>query len=258
MTSFTRIPTGDVVGVQAGVYIISSLDASARDPLENYGFIVRYRAKDATERVRTYSLRTSSPRKSPAKGTSSSASSRPLTPLKLPFPIGKTASPAPLPPADVPKGETHFIAFKALRRDAVKVAREDGSSEIIDRRAGDDIEGKTAKDVVWSIVNRLKEECEKVGAVGDGDDDWLVEKDIIRRVLSLPHYLLRAADNPLLLQSRREQGADIDRRQALSLAVQSYLGVETVPGPPKDTVVFVATRARESYVESTANGSKPS
>ncbi|BGO97801.1 hypothetical protein RTG_01406 [Rhodotorula toruloides ATCC 204091] len=178
VTSFTRIPTGDILGLQAGVYIISSLDASARDPLENYGFIIRYRAKDTTERVRTYSLRTSSPRKSPAKGTSSSTSSRPLTPLKLPFPIGKTTATA-ISTADSSEGETHYVAFKALRRDAVKVAREDGSSEIIDRRAGDDIEGKTAKDVVWSIVRRLKEECEKVGAAGEGDDDWLVEKDII-------------------------------------------------------------------------------
>lgn len=107
-----------------------------------------------------------------------------MTPLKLPFPIGKTTPAAAAPATDPSEGETHFVAFKALRRDAVKVACEDGSSEIIDRRAGDDIEGKTAKDVVWSIVRCLKEECEKVGAVGEGDD-WLVEKDIIRCVTSL-------------------------------------------------------------------------
>ncbi|BGP46172.1 hypothetical protein JCM10450v2_002012 [Rhodotorula kratochvilovae] len=177
VSSSVRIPVGSIAGVQTGAYILSSLDAAARDPAENYGFLLRFHDDDATERVKTYSLRVTSPRKSPGKsGSSTPSSSSSLKPLKLPFATGKSASSASSTP---PAQETHFIAFKALRRDAVKVAGADGESQIIDQRAGSDVEGKTARDVVRSIVARIREECERVGAVEEGEEGWVEERDII-------------------------------------------------------------------------------
>lgn len=38
---------------------------------------------------------------------------------------------------------------------------------------------KTARVITDSIVGRLREECEKVGAVDSGDESWVQEKDII-------------------------------------------------------------------------------
>ena len=107
-----------------------------------------------------------------------------LKPLRLPGSIPSTPtknSSASSTPSIVPdEGETHFIAFKALRRDAIKVSTATGTSQIIESRGGDGEDGekrKTAKDVVRGIVEKLKEEGEKVGVV---DEDWIKEKDIIR------------------------------------------------------------------------------
>ncbi|GAA5909534.1 hypothetical protein JCM5296_006064 [Sporobolomyces johnsonii] len=193
VVSFTRIPTGDITSVQTGAYILSSLDASTRDPVENYGFILRYADGSTTERIHTYTLRTESPKKDRSTPSLAAASSnrRPsaLKPLRLPGVSAakdkdKPDSAASDAASSTTPGEPHFFAFKALRRDAVKMAAADGSSQIIDKRAGDDVEGKTARDLVRGIVARLRDECENLGAVPDEDegaegDKWLVEKDII-------------------------------------------------------------------------------
>ncbi|GAA5963523.1 hypothetical protein JCM21900_004539 [Sporobolomyces salmonicolor] len=183
VVSFTRIPTGDITSVQTGAYILSSLDASTRDPVENYGLVLRYADGSTTERIHTYTLRTESAKKDRSTATVAASPNRRLSalkPLRLPGVTAVKEKDKPGPPA----GETHFFAFKALRRDAVKMASVDGSSQIMDRRAGDDVEGKTAKDLVRGIVGRLREECDKLGAVPDkvegaDKDPWLVEKDII-------------------------------------------------------------------------------
>lgn len=83
-------------------------------------------------------------------------------------------------------GNTRFLAFKALRRDAVRAAESDGQSRIREVSGGGEGErgqGKTAKEVVKGIVAVLREEGEKVGAVEEGDESWVEEKDIIRCVV---------------------------------------------------------------------------
>ncbi|CEQ39708.1 SPOSA6832_01253, partial [Sporobolomyces salmonicolor] len=193
VVSFTRIPTGDITSVQTGAYILSSLDASTRDPVENYGLVLRYADGSTTERIHTYTLRTESAKKDRSTASVAASPNRRLSalkPLRLPGVTAVKEKDKPGPPASggaspsSTAGETHFFAFKALRRDAVKMASVDGSSQIMDRRAGDDVEGKTAKDLVRGIVGRLREECDKLGAVPDkvegaDKDPWLVEKDII-------------------------------------------------------------------------------
>jgi RNA 3'-terminal phosphate cyclase len=109
-----------------------------------------------------------------------------LKPLRLPGSIPttptKNSSTSSTPPLGPDEGATHFFAFKAIRRDAIKVSSGTGTSQIIESRGTDGEDGekrKSAKDVVRSIVEKLKEEGEKVGTV---DENWIKEKDIIRYV----------------------------------------------------------------------------
>ncbi|GAA5833299.1 hypothetical protein JCM11251_005197 [Rhodosporidiobolus azoricus] len=195
VVSYTRIPTSDILSIQHGAYILSSLDASTRDEKENYGFKLYYHDAETTERAHTYSMRTESPKK-PTVKPASTPSGVGLKPLKLPFAtsMSPSTSSSSLSGNATPTeasfstngvtGETHFFAFKALRRDAVKIPSSSGGSHLLDARpnAGDaDVEGKTAKDLVQSIVRKLRDEAEKVGAVGDGDGDdaWEVQRDVI-------------------------------------------------------------------------------
>ena len=162
VSSYIRIPNSDVLGLQTGTYIISALDASGSDPVENFGLLLRYRASHTTERIRTYSLRTTSLKKKRVG----------LKDLTLPA----LASGQMLQPDEADRdnaAETHFVAFKALRKDAVKVTGPDGTTTELpskSRNSG----GETAKDIVEDIAARVREECDKVGIA-----DFVVEKDII-------------------------------------------------------------------------------
>jgi hypothetical protein len=183
VVAFTRIPTGDILGLQHGAFILSALDGSTRDPVENYGFILKYHDHNSTDRSHTYSLRTTtSPKKTRQTLTIGGSG---IKPLKLPFALSVSSNKdagASTPASTILdnaalEDRKHFIAFKALRRDAVRVASSDGSSQFIDQRASsDDVEGKTAKDLVLSIVSKFEEEGKKVGVVEEG---WVVEKDVI-------------------------------------------------------------------------------
>ncbi|KAM0753780.1 hypothetical protein T439DRAFT_322671 [Meredithblackwellia eburnea MCA 4105] len=187
--SFTRIPTGDIVGLQKGVYILSALDAAGRDQKENYGFIIKYHARAATERVRSYSMRIKPPSSPRSPSKSKSIPPSPSIPVSIASSKGEDtegeegACPAPSTDVDAEAdaddgmGDTHFFAFKALRKDMVRVGP-DGQSRIIERGV-DDGKGKKAKDTVDDIVIRLRDECARLGAVDEADLTWVVEKDII-------------------------------------------------------------------------------
>lgn len=169
VTSYTRIPTGNILQIRRGAYIISSLDAAGRDPDENYGLALRYRAADTTERLRTYSLRTTSMRQRsklkelslPAQAAARSVAAAAGTRLGVETGVGEGE-------------ESHFVAFKALRRDAVKVSSSDGSMTELPTRSG-----VTARDTVAEIVARIQEECVKAGSVEPDGKDFVVEQDII-------------------------------------------------------------------------------
>ncbi|GAA5978009.1 hypothetical protein JCM10908_004193 [Rhodotorula pacifica] len=163
VSSYIRIPNGDILTIQTGAYIISALDASGRDPIENHGLLLRYRASDTTERVRTYSLRTTSIKKRAG-----------LKDLELPAQASRKGSQQAEGQRE--SAETHFVAFKALRKDAVKVTSSDGSAVEVPRQGAN--AGETAKEVVHAIAKRIEEECTKIGSVTESAD-FIVEKDII-------------------------------------------------------------------------------
>lgn len=73
-----------------------------------------------------------------------------------------------------------FFAFKALRRDMIRLGSE-GSKRLSVGRG----EGGTGKDTVEEIVGRLREECEKIGVVEEGDQSWVENKVIVRYVARL-------------------------------------------------------------------------
>ena len=85
---FVRIPLADVLEIQRGAYILSTLSSFARDPRENQGTILRYRTTNAQSRARVYS-------------------------------VNNRAAVPDEPSADV--GEASF-AFKIMRADLVKQA----------------------------------------------------------------------------------------------------------------------------------------
>lgn len=150
VVSFTRIPTGDIVGLQKGPYILSAVDSSGRDPTEHYGFLIRYHPADVTEIVNTYSMRN--------KSTSTSQLPRSVSSGSIEF-------------------ETKFFAFKALRADMIRLNVE-GRSQIIDRRESKG-KGSTAKDTVEAIIEVLRDECEAIGVGGAQNKGWVKEKPII-------------------------------------------------------------------------------
>lgn len=164
---FTRVPTEDLVSIQLGSYIISSLDASTRDPVENFGFIMSYSDQSATERIHTYTMK--SLQLSPSKGSSV---------LDSPAAEGVAGRPPPRLKRRDSEGPPRFFAFKALRRDAVRT--NDGQSRILARKepGADEENGRTAKAFIELIVDRLTEEASKAGAF-DEDDYFVVSKDII-------------------------------------------------------------------------------
>jgi hypothetical protein len=143
VSSFTRIPTGDITKVQKGTFILSSLDAVARDPVENYGFVIHYHPHSTLSRLNTYSMRN----------------------LEVP---------------EVQEEGVKFFAFKALRRDMVRLGSEGRERLSVGRG-----EGGTGRDTVEEIVGRLREECEKSGAVEEGDESWVEDRVIVRYVAAL-------------------------------------------------------------------------
>lgn len=72
--------------------------------------------------------------------------------------------------------ETHFVAFKAFRKDAVKVTSLDGSAAIKVEGTRPGASGETAQEVIQGIAARIEEECAKVGGAGPA---FISEKDIV-------------------------------------------------------------------------------
>lgn len=125
--------------------------------------MIRFHPEASLERVHTFSMRVKVP-----KPTTTSS-------LNLP-PSNHSISPSSS--SGSIEFETKFIAFKALRKDVIKLST-DGKSQIL-QDSSNNGKGKSAKHVVAEIVEILRLECEKVGAVEVGDKGWVEDKPIIR------------------------------------------------------------------------------
>ena len=89
---FVRIPLANVIELQRGAYILSTLSSFARDARENQGFVLRYRTANTHGRARVYSV--------------------------------NNLAAVPDEPAvdEEDEASTSFFAFKIMRRDLVKHA----------------------------------------------------------------------------------------------------------------------------------------
>ncbi|KDE06694.1 hypothetical protein MVLG_03040 [Microbotryum lychnidis-dioicae p1A1 Lamole] len=174
VTSFLRIALEDISSIRMGAYILSALDATTRDPEENYGLVVHYPEASVIERVRTYTLK-SLRLKARTSSTASLSSARtdeagPSSPLAV--------SPSPLSPISPnetgPSSKIAFIALKALRRDVIKTDDGYASSRIFKLSRTDGRGATTAKSIVDDIVSILRDESGHGGKEG-----WIEEVDIV-------------------------------------------------------------------------------
>ncbi|KAL7412783.1 SacI homology domain-containing protein [Mrakia frigida] len=168
VVGFTRIPLGNVVSLQKGVYILSPLQEAGQDPEENYGFKISFRGSDDETRLASYSMRNQiepTPSTSPTKPRPKSS----LRPLLL------SSSPKPQPASiltndslDPSSDEIKFFAFKAIPRDVVLHGRELS----VDREdaGGGQGDEKTCHEVVNGIVTRIRVLCSDAGSGWDGVD----------------------------------------------------------------------------------------
>ncbi|KDQ18061.1 hypothetical protein BOTBODRAFT_29373 [Botryobasidium botryosum FD-172 SS1] len=177
---FTRVLLGDVVGIQKGVYILSPLQETGRDPLENYGLVVSYRALSQITRVTTYSLRNQPDLVTPPSSALGDVS--PPHPLLSRMPTrSKSTSHKDKKTgrknsllldflSALPFGEQiTFAAFKAMSIESI-----DHSGSGIVRRAR---QPENCQEAVDEMVATLVQACDDVGAVHDAD--FVVEKDIV-------------------------------------------------------------------------------
>ena len=111
------------------------------------------------------------------KAITTSDKDQPKTADGADLPLAPAPAPAPAPTSDEP-AEAVF-AFKALKKDAVRLAS-DGQSRLVDRKREESSGGaRTAQALVQEIVRVLRGECERVGAVGSGEEGWVEEREII-------------------------------------------------------------------------------
>ncbi|KAI0797649.1 SacI homology domain-containing protein [Abortiporus biennis] len=194
---YTRVPLGDVVGINKGVYILSPLEEGSRDPLQNYGFVISWHTSHQATRVTSYSIRNSldlssppstppppgSPHASPRNSTSSprrSSYSRvpssPRSPRSQQPPSRRnTALSLILSKAAAPVGntETSFAAFKALPVDPARSHRDNGSFV----EPADELTGATnCKQAVDIMVDAIHRACIDVGNV---QVNFVTEKDVV-------------------------------------------------------------------------------
>ncbi|RPB06147.1 hypothetical protein L873DRAFT_1661251 [Choiromyces venosus 120613-1] len=148
VNEFERIELEDVIGVQWGTYIISTLTHSSTDEKRNVGFLVKYRPPRTGElvRVNTRSLR--------------STFTKPMGEYHD-HDDSDTHSKAAAPSASTPSSATRIMAFKALPAD-------------------DDAADNSETELVKSVCRKIATACAKRRPAGTVDMETFVEnKDVI-------------------------------------------------------------------------------
>lgn len=200
ISSSLRIPLGNVVSLQKGVYILSPLQEAGQDPEENYGFKISFRGSDDETRLGSYSvsrvvpsfsgdlnssntvllsftqMRNQIEPSSPSKPRPKSSlrplllsSLKPSSPSLPPTATtSSTSAASPIITNDHPSEEIKFFAFKAIPRDVVLHGRELS----VDREdaGGGQGDEKTSHEVVNGIVTRIRHLCSEAGSGWDAVD----------------------------------------------------------------------------------------
>ncbi|KAG8767727.1 hypothetical protein FRC20_005520 [Serendipita sp. 405] len=154
----TRVPLGDIVGIQKGAYILSTLNSQTRDPIMNYGLVISFLAARQDTRVTSYSLRNQYNPSSTGKGNTRSTAGNSFG-ATLSQILSDTQS----------NSEVVSVAFKSLPVDSARIYTVIGGVEVQELPAN-------PREVVDKIVKLVKKACNDFGIVDDG---FVVEGDIV-------------------------------------------------------------------------------
>jgi hypothetical protein len=211
-----------------GAYILSPLQETSRDPLENYGFMINYRpSSKITTRITTYSIRNQPPSPSLPSSLMPSRKGSLFDSLKPSPSRTKSTSRTSLRLSKVLSNaafsnlgsETAFVAFKALPVDGnigENGISEGSQSPIVTARSA-----KTCKESVDIVVETIRRVCIEVGTLQE--PTAITEGDIVRYVFpSLSHR------NKLLislLAYRKLKGLLLSLQRS-SMVLRNYCGWE--------------------------------
>lgn len=189
---FKRIGLGEIICIQKGEYILSTLYPSCVTPEDNYGFVIYYRASGESSRINSGSMRNNNNTSNPSNKTNDTGTG---TGTNTRTNSGINSLPMSFKSENEDK---RFIAFKAFRSNLVgeatkfdggagetisnslsntngmvrntnKGTDEDKTTELVRERV-------TSKQVVNEVVDELAKACSDVGNAEDG---FVVEKPII-------------------------------------------------------------------------------
>ncbi|KIM25985.1 hypothetical protein M408DRAFT_330774 [Serendipita vermifera MAFF 305830] len=153
----TRVPLGDILGVQKGAYILSTLNNQTRDPRFNYGMQISFLATRQDTRVTSYSIRNQYvPDGANVHLSSVNMNSKNGTTLSRILSNTTTGN------------EAVSVAFKSLPVDPQTGAGDDHSSEPL-----------TPQDSINRIIELLVKLCDHFGTVDRG---FVSEKDVVSLV----------------------------------------------------------------------------
>lgn len=174
-----------------GPYILSPLEETSRDPIQNAGFVVSWLNNNQITRMTSYSVRNSFL----ASPTSAATVKTLKTPHTLTSPaifdVRRNVLSATLSKANATvlsnilttaalgsnSSEKTFAAFKALPIDPGRSQRTSTSDTVLGP-ANDVNEASNCKEAVDLIVDTIRKACEDNG--GGGHEGFVVEKDVVR------------------------------------------------------------------------------
>lgn len=147
VSSFERIDLADVLGMNYGAYITSTLAPSQSNESRNVGFVLRYKPGETIQRVNTRSLATSVPKDAEKKSAKDSSISAPSS------------------------SEPHILAFKALPSQNLAGPAQADSTAIPEL------------ELIRSICTEIESAAISRSRIGpghvDGKIDFVTEKDVI-------------------------------------------------------------------------------
>lgn len=192
VVGFTRIPLGNIDSIQRGAYILSPLQEAGQDAEENYGFKLFFRRSEDDTRLTSYTVRN----ELPSSPSGRSLGSTPSSPAGRPAPLRPTMSQSgssrslsstsgglkplllsttkPLEPIADP---ISYVAFKGISRDVLLRRRTPSGDRRFEESEEDD--ARTCKELVNSIVTRIKVQCSEAGSGWDvGEKRFVVDEDV--------------------------------------------------------------------------------
>ncbi|KAG6820641.1 hypothetical protein H0H93_013840 [Arthromyces matolae] len=188
---YTRVPLGDIININIGAYILSPLEETSRDPVQNAGFVLKWRNTNQVTRVTSYSVR-----------NSLEAPDSPLTPRLTNFSIARQTTINTNPKfmnarnlsIKVPVlsnilsntalsagAPTSFAAFKVLPIDPTRTRRGSsfgGNADYID--TADELStASNCRVAAEMIVDHIRRACEDIGG---SRGELVTEEDVVSLV----------------------------------------------------------------------------